>query len=401
MRFKAEVKDNTVMSIFIAIVFIIILLNILYPFTINIWLSLLLGLALSFFLLNHFYSTRVAKQLVVDFAAQSIRHYKGQDGALYITVRQPGRMPLLNAEMRVIASDHLLFHNEYKTNKTFQTETRVRFSTSGNKDTLITLPYTANKRGVGKVVDIEIHVPQPFGFNTVKLVRLNRPNVEVMVYPDKMKAKRDDMRAKMMQGFIQVNQSLFDDPMQMVGVRDYYPDDNMKRIHWKASAKGDGLKSKLYENVTQMSWMILVNLRSQDHYSPPEYIEDIFEKLAYLTEEATKLGISYSIMTNMTTFDKSNYFKLNEASGPKHYKNTLEALARINSLTYTIPYSTFIQDIMQHEQLPTHVIACGQVNDESLVVLNQVSKKGSYVYHLDTEGIHRLSSTHGGVPNEA
>src|SRR5699024_10030114 len=108
MRFKAEIKDNTVMSIFIAIVFIIILLNILYPFTINIWLSLLLGLALSFFLLNHFYSTRVAKQLVVDFASQSIRHYKGQDGALHITVRQPGRMPLLNAEMRVIASDHLL-----------------------------------------------------------------------------------------------------------------------------------------------------------------------------------------------------------------------------------------------------------------------------------------------------
>lgn len=401
MRFKSEFKDNTVMSIFIAVVLGIIIMNILYPFTVNIWLSLLLGLFASFFILNHFYSTRVAKNLEVNFTIDAVRHYKSQDGVLYLKVTQPGWIPLLNAELRVTASDHLKFHNSFESNKTHQTETRVKFSTLGNKDTLVALPYTANKRGLGKIIDVEIFVPQPFGFDDIKLVRLNRPKIEIMVYPDKMKAKRDDMRSKMLQGFIHSNQSLFDDPMQMVGVKDYNPQDSMKRIHWKASAKGDSLKSKVYENVTQMSWMILVNLRSHDHYSPPEYIEDIFEKLAYLTEEATKQGISYSLMTNMSTFDKSNYFKLHESYGSKHYKNTLEALARINSLTYTIPYEQFLKDVIHREQVPTHVITCGHVNDESYRLLNQLAQKGAFIYQLNTEGIHRLSRVSGGAVNEA
>ena len=401
MRFKAEFKDNTVMSIFIAVVLGIIIMNILYPFTMSIWLSLLLGLFASFFILNHQYSIRVAKHLEVNFTTDAVRHYKSQDGVLYIVVRQNGWIPLLNAEMRVTASGHLLFHNEFKSDNKHQTETRVKFSTSGSKETLIALPYTANKRGVGKVIDISIFVPQPFGFDDIKLVKLSRPKIEVMVYPDKMKAARDDMRSKMLQGFIHANQALFDDPMQMIGVRDYNHEDSMKRIHWKARAKGDDLKSKIYENVTQMSWMILINLRSQDHYAPPEYIEDIFEKLAYLTEEATKLGIPYSVMTNMSTFDKSNFFKLHEATGPKHYRHTLEALARVNSMSYTLEYPMFLRNILYHEQLPTHVITCGQVSPESHAVLNQISGKGTYVYHLDTEGVHRLLERTGGAAHEA
>lgn len=109
MRFKAEFKDNTVMSIFIAVVLGIIIMNILYPFTMSIWLSLLLGLFASFFILNHQYSIRVAKHLEVNFTTDAVRHYKSQDGVLYIVVRQNGWIPLLNAEMRVTASDHLLF----------------------------------------------------------------------------------------------------------------------------------------------------------------------------------------------------------------------------------------------------------------------------------------------------
>lgn len=401
MRFKTEFKDNTIMSIFIAVVIGIIIVNILYPFTVNIWLSLLLGFFASFFILNHLYSTRITKDLEVNFTTDAVRHYKSQDGILYLKVTQPGWIPLLNAELRVTASDHLRFHNEFNDGKTHQTETRVKFSTHGKKDTLVALPYTANKRGVGRVVDVEIFVPRPFGYDDIKLVRLNRPKIEIMVYPDKMKAKRDDMRSKMLQGFIHANQSLFDDPMQMVGVKDYAYQDNMKRIHWKASAKSDDLKSKVYENVTQMNWMILVNLRSHDHYSPPEYIEDIFEKLAYLTEEATKLGISYSLMTNMSTFDKENFFKLHAAIGPKHYKHTLEALARFNSMTFTIEYDQFLKDVFYHEQMPTHVMTCGHVNERSYNLLNKFEQKGAYVYHLDTAGIHRLSSLTGGAVNEA
>lgn len=42
-------------------------------------------------------------------------------------------------------------------------------------------------------------------------------------------------------------QRLLEDPLRTVGIRDYLPGDDPRRIHWKASAHAGTLRSKLYE----------------------------------------------------------------------------------------------------------------------------------------------------------
>lgn len=395
MKFKTVHRDNAIVSMFISIVILIILINMLYPFSINIWLSIILSFLAAFFILKAVYSRWVTKHLHIDFTEHNLKNYQSQDGHIEIRIEQRGFMPIFNGQIHVIAGDHILFHNEFLTTSKSQTETRATFTVMGKSETIIRLPYTANKRGVGRVVDVNIFIPEIFGFNTLKLEKITRSTLEILIYPDKMKAERDDMRSKMLQGFIESNRALFNDPMKMIGVRDYEALDTMKQIHWKASAKTGELKSKVYEKVTRMNWLILINLRSTDHYAPPEYIEDIFMKIAYLTEEATKIGIPYLLITNMSTFDKRNYFKIAESSGPKHYKNTLEALARINSMSYTLEYHVLLRDVLTHESVPTHVVTCGHIDTQSADVLSSFERKGAFIYHLDTHGIKRHSGKGG------
>jgi uncharacterized protein (DUF58 family) len=52
---------------------------------------------------------------------------------------------------------------------------------------------------------------------------------------------------------------LLEDPLRMMGVRDYQPGDDPRRIHWKATAHAGALRSKVYEYSTQQRVLLLLD----------------------------------------------------------------------------------------------------------------------------------------------
>ncbi len=54
-------------------------------------------------------------------------------------------------------------------------------------------------------------------------------------------------------------QRLFEDPLRVVGVRDYLPGDDPRRIHWKATAHSGILRSKVYEPSSMRRLLLLLD----------------------------------------------------------------------------------------------------------------------------------------------
>ncbi|HEY5003300.1 MAG TPA: DUF58 domain-containing protein [Ktedonobacteraceae bacterium] len=54
-------------------------------------------------------------------------------------------------------------------------------------------------------------------------------------------------------------QRLFEDPLRVVGVRDYLPGDDPRRIHWKATAHSGVLRSKVYEPSSMRRLLLLLD----------------------------------------------------------------------------------------------------------------------------------------------
>jgi uncharacterized protein (DUF58 family) len=52
---------------------------------------------------------------------------------------------------------------------------------------------------------------------------------------------------------------LLEDPLRVMGVRDYQPGDDPRRIHWKATAHAGALRSKVYEYSTQQRVLLLLD----------------------------------------------------------------------------------------------------------------------------------------------
>jgi uncharacterized protein (DUF58 family) len=52
---------------------------------------------------------------------------------------------------------------------------------------------------------------------------------------------------------------LFEDPLRVMGTRDYVPGDDPRRIHWKATARSGTLQSKVYEYQNQQCVLVLLD----------------------------------------------------------------------------------------------------------------------------------------------
>ncbi len=133
-----------------------------------------------------------------------------------------------------------------------------------------TLPYQrvtrryairCTARGVHTFGPTVLRSGDVFGF-------LNRevslPNWQyLLVYPMVVPLTRFGLPARHPFGDYRAPRRLLEDPSRVIGVRDYAYGDDLRRIHWKATARTTQLQSKIYEPTTTFTLVIFLNVVSQ------------------------------------------------------------------------------------------------------------------------------------------
>jgi uncharacterized protein (DUF58 family) len=205
----------------------------------------------------------------------------------------------------------------------------------------------------------------------------------------------------------------------MVGVRDYVYGDDLRRVHWKATARAQKLQSKIYEPTTVYNLVIFLNSDSKldAHYA----LHQEWQELAICAaasianwglDEGYAVGLySNSIMYlpeyGMTTLPKTwdeqdsgeeekpveqtllKYFsqkrvQIPPASHANQRRKIMEALARIQS-----SFGNRLEDLIEQERvgLPvgtTVVVITSSVSDPLLDALRHLKRAGHAVTLLLT-----------------
>jgi uncharacterized protein (DUF58 family) len=127
----------------------------------------------------------------------------------------------------------------------------------------VTRRYTIQciARGVHTFGPTVLRSGDVFGF-------LNRevslPNWQyLLVYPMIVPLTRFGLPARHPFGDYRAPRRLLEDPSRVIGVRDYSYGDDLRRIHWKATARTMQLQSKVYEPTTTFTLVIFLNVVSQ------------------------------------------------------------------------------------------------------------------------------------------
>ena len=310
----------------------------------------------------------------------------------------------------------------------------------------VTRPYTVlcNTRGVHTFGPTVLRSGDVFGFLSHQEALSNRQYL--LVYPLVVPITRFGLPSHHPFGDNRAPRRMLEDPSRVVGVRDYMYGDDLRRVHWKATARMMQLQSKVYQATTTYTLVLFLNIVSQlDAWYGirPELQELAICATASIADWALDQGYAVGLFANTimympeigTSISTSQYpSSLNEsselstalpqdvdvkekdhqieavladqlnrrrihlppASNEEQRKRIMEVLARIQSY-----FGSSIEELIQIERtrLPagaTVVVVTSTVSDPLLDVLSRVKRSGHAVTILHI-GDAPLSMTLGGL----
>lgn len=103
-----------------------------------------------------------------------------------------------------------------------------------------------------------------FGFFTQR-ARLQQEH-RLIIYPRLYTAAELGLPAKDPFGEKASDQLIFEDPLRHAGIREWQPDDGLRRVHWRASAKHQHLLSRIYEPSEEPQIQIILNVATLERY---------------------------------------------------------------------------------------------------------------------------------------
>ena len=140
---------------------------------------------------------------------------------------------------------------------------------------------------------------------------------------------------------------LFDDPLRTVGVRDYHPEDDLRRVHWKATARRQALQSRVYEPSTAHNLIILLNvatLTKHWHGYIPSRMERVVSVAASIAAYASEQRWPVGILTNGVLPESDQAVKVLPGRSPAQLTRIMEALASVSPIA-----TQHIEDLIRQE----------------------------------------------------
>lgn len=271
----------------------------------------------------------------------------------------------------------------------------------------VTRRYTllCNTRGVHMFGPTSMSSGDLFGF-TEKSERLDNRQY-MLVYPLIVPLSSFNLPARHPFGDRRAPRRLLEDPSRVIGVRDYTYGDDLRRVHWKATARALQLQSKVYEPTTTYTLTLFLNISTHinKYYNPhPDLLELSVCAAASVASWALHEGYAVGLYTNSLPHVpehgaiqplmpeqiglksgtggahlRQRGVRVPPASNAEQYKRILEALTRVQAF-----FSGPIEEVIQRERtnLPagaTIVVVTLSINDPLLDILNRLRQSGHAV----------------------
>ncbi|GAC1344414.1 MAG: DUF58 domain-containing protein [Ktedonobacteraceae bacterium] len=191
----------------------------------------------------------------------------------------------------------------------------------------VTRRYTlnCNTRGVHKFGPTVMRSGDVFGFLS------NEKSFDnwqyLLVYPLVVPLTSFSLPARHPFGDRRAPRRLLEDPLRVIGVRDYAYGDSLRRVHWKATARTMQLQSKVYEATTTYTMVLFLNIVAQFDTRfglQPEVQELAICATASVSDWALNEGYAVGLYANTLMFMPEEQVQL-EAGREGEEELTLDA----------------------------------------------------------------------------
>jgi uncharacterized protein (DUF58 family) len=206
------------------------------------------------------------------------------------------------------------------------------------------------KRGVYLAGPVRLESGDLFGmFEQVKEVDLSE---RLTVFPKLIPFQDIHLPTDDPFGELYSRRRLYEDPTQPIGVRDYRPEDEFRRVHWPATAHTGNLQAKIFQPVSAKVVVLCMNVATFPRHwegTLPALLEYLISVTASMVSRAVEDGYRVGLISNGCLANSDQPFRIRPGRSRKQLSHLLEALAGVTPLI-TAPFERFL--IQQVPQMP-------------------------------------------------
>jgi uncharacterized protein (DUF58 family) len=125
---------------------------------------------------------------------------------------------------------------------------------------------------------------------------------------------------------------MFEDPNRPMGVREYRPEDEFRRVHWPATARTGDLQVKIYQPTSAQVMVVCMNASTFSRHwegTNPALLEHLIQSAATLVYQGVEDGYSVGLVSNGTLSNSDQPFRIPPGRSPRQLAHLLEALAGV------------------------------------------------------------------------
>jgi uncharacterized protein (DUF58 family) len=208
--------------------------------------------------------------------------------------------------------------------------------------TLRNFEFVFKNRGLYEVGPVTLESGDPFGFlHSTK--EITKPEY-LTVFPQILPLEKFNLSTEDPFGEHRAKRRLFEDPNQPMGIRDYHPEDDFKRIHWPATARTGELQVKVYTPVSSKVMMVCLNVSTTARpwlgvY--PKTFEYLIEVSATAIYNGVQDGYSVGLLSNGSVAHSDQPFKVAPGKSKDQLGVLLQTLAGATNYV-TAPFENYL-----------------------------------------------------------
>ena len=184
------------------------------------------------------------------------------------------------------------------------------------------------RRGYHRIGPVRMRSGDIFGFSATE-TRLSAVN-DVLVYPRVIDLEQLATPPQHPFGSSRGGLPLFHDTSRARGTRDYQPEDPLKHIDWKATARARRLQTRIFDPSVSMNIIVALNGSTSDYVwlgTNRRLFERAVTTAASAVALADRRGYSYGLISNAVASYSGKWLSVPVGASSQQLTMTLEALA--------------------------------------------------------------------------
>lgn len=199
------------------------------------------------------------KNLRVRLSFQEEGIWEGQESTLSEILENQKKLPLTMLKVKFQTDRHLLFADTKGSRTTDKFYRNDIFQIGALEKVTRVLRFTAGRRGYYTIAEADLVASDLF-LTAQYTATADIGHCSLYVYPKPFSHPEFRQSLKQLSGQVLAKRHLQEDPFEYRGIREYQPQDDLKSINWKATARTGEFKVNQKNYTAEKSVRIFINL---------------------------------------------------------------------------------------------------------------------------------------------